>query len=123
MLLRLPLRLDFDGVAAVNRTDGINTPRGVNGIARELALPCALAPRPTETVSFQCFAYFWCWNFVKENLQTVVVIICDHLAAVKFPALETDLPILRQCFQPLFDAVDFLIVVGKCKGRIRRSFP
>ena len=96
---------------------------GINGVAGELALPCALTPRPAETMSFQCFAYLSRWDCIKENLQTVVVTVGDHLAAVKLPALETDLPILRQRFQPLFDAVDLLIVVGKCIGRVRRSFP
>ncbi len=59
----------------------------------------------------------------KENLQTVVVAVGNHLAALKLPALETDLPILCQRFQPLFDAVDFLIVVGKDIGRIWCGFP
>ena len=120
---RYALRLNFDRVAAVNRTDCRNVARGINGIAGELALPCALTPRPAETVSFQCFAHLSRRDFIKENLQAVFVIVRNYFSAVKLPALEANLPILRQRFQPLLDAVDFLIVVGKCIGRIRRSLP
>ena len=54
----VPVRLcswpwaEVSGVCAVLRADRRNTTCGIDGIAGELALPCALAPRPTEAPAF-----------------------------------------------------------------------
>ena len=111
--LVLPLRLDFYRIGSVCGLDGLDPAGGVNGVVRQLPLPCALTPRPMEAPAFQFLSDFLTGNFIKKDLQPVFVPIGLNSASLKDPAGIAQFLCLSQLCDAVLDTMDFLIIEGE----------
>ena len=86
---------------------------GVDGVVRQLPLPCALTSRPFEAPAFQLRSDFLTGDFIKKDLQPVFVPIGLNSAALKGPAGIAQFLCLSQLCDAVLDTMDFLIIEGE----------
>ena len=95
-------------------TDRGDPAGGVDGVAGQLPLPRPLAPGPAEAQLFSA-----CRSppeaLRQKDLQTVLVRVGLHMAALKRPALKAHVPGLLQLPDTVLKAVDLLVVVDSVK--------